>query len=65
MMTLDLVIPKLACSACVETVTRTVHDLDPAAEVEADPKTKQVRITTNASTEAIYTALSGAGYPPS
>ena len=45
-MTLEFTVPNLACSACVEAVTKAVQAVDAAAQVNADPKTKQVSVTT-------------------
>ena len=61
-MKLELSISDLACSACVETVTKAVQEVDAEAQVEADPKTKQVSIDTNASESAIKRAIAAAGY---
>ncbi|NJK62256.1 MAG: heavy-metal-associated domain-containing protein [Synechococcaceae cyanobacterium SM2_3_1] len=63
-MTLEFTIPKLACSACVETVTTTVRDLDANAEVQADPTTKQVLIVSTTPETDLRQALTAAGYPP-
>ncbi|MCJ2542388.1 heavy-metal-associated domain-containing protein [Thermostichus vulcanus] len=59
-----LTVPKLACSACVETVTKAVQQLDPQAQVQADPKTKQVVITSERPVSDLRQALTQAGYPP-
>jgi len=61
-MKLELSIPDLACSACVETVTKAVQGVDATAQVTADPKTKQVSVITNASETAIKDAITTAGY---
>ena len=61
-MRLDLIVPDLACSACVETVTQAVHGVDTAAQVTADSKTKQVSIISEASETAIRDAITTAGY---
>jgi len=61
-MTLQLNVPDLACSACVDTVTKAVQAIDAAAQVSADPKTKQVSIDTSASEAAVKTAITDAGY---
>ena len=37
-MTLDFKVPNLACSACVEAVTKAVKAVDSGAKVAADPK---------------------------
>ena len=61
-MKLELSVPNLACSACVETVTKAVQGIDATAQVTANPKTKQVSVITNASEAAIKNAITTAGY---
>lgn len=63
-MTLQLKVPKLACSACVNTVTKAVTAVDPTAQVKADTKTKIVSIETQKSEAEIKNAIASAGYPP-
>jgi copper chaperone len=60
---MELTVPKLACSACVATVTKAVHALDATAQVQADPKTKQVLITSTQPEAAVRHVLATAGYP--
>lgn len=62
-MTLQLMIPKLACSACVDTITKAVKTVAPKAKVQAEPKTKLVSIETQADQAAIKEAIAAAGYP--
>jgi len=52
----------MACSACVETITKAVQEIDPSATLDANLKTKQVQITTYQSDAAIKSAISNAGY---
>lgn len=61
-MTLNFTVPNLACSACVEAVTKAVKAVDEGAEVAADPKTKEVSVATSASESAIKEAIVAAGY---
>lgn len=61
-MALALTVPDLACSACVEAVTKAVHGIDAAADVIADAKTKQVKVVTTASEAAVKDAITTAGY---
>lgn len=61
-MKLDLTVPDLACSACVETVTKAIHGVDADAQVAADPKTKQVSVETAAPEADIKGAIANAGY---
>ncbi len=69
--TLEFTVPKLACAVCVGNVTKAVQALDADATVDADPNTKQVKISPSAAfaaTESVETALrdalTAAGYPP-
>ena len=62
-MTLTLKVPKMACSACVNTITQAIHSVDSNATVQAEPKTKLVDIETQASATAIKEALASVGYP--
>lgn len=62
-MTLQLRVPSIACSACVDTVTKAVKGVDPTAEVEADPKTKLVKVETQQPEMAIKQAIASVGYP--
>ncbi len=63
MMTLQLKVPNMACSACGDTITKAIKTIDPIATVQTDPKTKLVEIETQASSEAeISQAITAAGY---
>lgn len=62
-MTLQLKVPKMACSACVNTITKAVKTIDTNATVQADPKTKIVSVETQASETAIKKAIAAVGYP--
>ncbi|MEB3312687.1 MAG: heavy-metal-associated domain-containing protein [Cyanobacteriota bacterium] len=61
-MGIELTIPDLACAACVDTVTKAIQVIDAAAQVRADPTTKQVEVITQASEAAIKQAIVEAGY---
>lgn len=61
-MTIQLTVPDLACSACVDTVTQAIRAIDAAAQVNADPKTKQVTVTSEVSETEIKQAIATAGY---
>ncbi len=61
-MTLEFTVPDLACSACVDTVTKAIQAIDTTAQVNADSTTKQVEVATNASEAAIKQAIVEAGY---
>lgn len=61
-MTLQLTVPNMACSACSDTITKAIKEIDPAATVQADTKTKQVNIETQAAETDIKQAITDAGY---
>ena len=60
-MALQLTVSNMACSACADTITKAVQDVDPTAEVTADPKTKQVNIDTQTSEMTVREAIATAG----
>lgn len=62
-MTLQLKVPNIACSACVDTVTKAIKTVDANATVQAEPKTKQVSLETTAPETAIKEAIAAVGYP--
>ena len=61
-MTLQLTVPKMACSACVNTIIKAIKTIDPNATVQAEPKTKLVNIETQANIAAIKQAIAAVGY---
>ncbi|NEO34749.1 MAG: heavy-metal-associated domain-containing protein [Symploca sp. SIO3C6] len=62
MTTLELVIPDMACGACVETITKAIQALDASATVEANTQTKQLTINTTAAGTVMKDAIATAGY---
>lgn len=62
MMTLQLKVPNMACSACGDTITKAIKAIDPAATVQTDSKTKLVEVDTQASETEISQAITEAGY---
>jgi len=61
-MTLQFTVSNMACSACVETITQAIAAIDPAAQVEADSRTKQVNVETQKSETEVKQAIAAAGY---
>ena len=61
---LELNIAALSCGHCARAVTEAVHEIDPAAQVEVDLGTKQVRVQTQATREQVVAVLTDAGYAP-
>ena len=62
-MNLQLKVPKVDCSACSGTITNAVVTVNPAAIVQADLKTKQVKIETQVSEATIKNTIEAVGYP--
>ena len=62
-MTLQITVPKLACTTCVNTITQAIKTIDSTATVEGNPKTKIVNIETQGSETAIKEAIAAVGYP--
>ncbi|MFB2920681.1 heavy-metal-associated domain-containing protein [Aerosakkonema funiforme] len=61
-MALQLTVPNMACSACSDTITKAIKAIDLTATVQADTKTKQVNVETQAAETAIKQAIVDAGY---
>lgn len=61
-MTLEFQVPNMACSACATTITNAVTAIDSTATVDADPKTKQVKIETQQPEATVKQAIVAAGY---
>lgn len=61
-MTLEFNVPDMACAACVTAIANAVTAIDAAATVDADPKTKRVKIETQQSETAIKESIVAAGY---
>ena len=64
MTTLQLTVPDMACGACVATITQAIQGLDPGAQVQADPATKQVQVVTAVAMGPVRSAIEQAGYHP-
>ncbi len=70
-MTLQLTVPNMACSACATKITKAVKTVsalrnsegtDPAAQINVDPKSKQVNIDTQSNEAAVRDAIITTGY---
>jgi copper chaperone len=62
-MSLQLTVPKIACSSCVDTITKAIHTVDAQANIQANTKTKIVNVETQAPATAIKQVLANVGYP--
>ena len=61
-MSIQLIVPTMACSACGTTITQAIQAIDPAAIVQTDPKTKRVTVDTQITETTIKQAIIDAGY---
>jgi copper chaperone len=55
-------VPDLACAACVATIDRAIHAVDPQAKIVADPQTKLVQIESELPVATLATTIRAAGY---
>ncbi|WP_414620408.1 heavy-metal-associated domain-containing protein [Calothrix sp. CCY 0018] len=62
-MTIQLKVPNIACSACINTVTKAIKSVDADATVDADTKTKIVNVQSQQSENKIKEIIAEAGYP--
>jgi copper chaperone len=58
----ELQVEGMSCGGCVRSVTKSVQSVDSNARIDIDLPTKKVRVDTQASLEAVKTAISEAGY---
>ncbi|MBD2328246.1 heavy-metal-associated domain-containing protein [Alkalinema sp. FACHB-956] len=61
-MLIQLTIPDMMCSACANTISQAITEIDPQAKVEADPVTKLVKIESQTSEVDLRSAIVAAGY---
>ena len=63
-MTIQLTLPDMTCGHCARTVTATVQQVDPKAQLQIDLPRHQVAIESTLPAQAFAAALSEEGYPP-
>lgn len=56
-------VPDMSCGHYKATITEALEKLDDTVEIDADMETREIDVSSDASDEAILTALKGAGYP--
>ncbi|MEL6461554.1 MAG: heavy-metal-associated domain-containing protein [Cyanobacteria bacterium J06636_27] len=61
-MTIQLKVPGIACSACVNTVTKAIKSIDANATVDADTKTKIVNVQSQQPEDKIKEIIADARY---
>ncbi|MBV0881396.1 heavy-metal-associated domain-containing protein [Noviherbaspirillum sp. L7-7A] len=59
----ELQVESMNCGGCVRSVTRSVKSIDSKARVDVDLAAKMVRIASEASLDAVKSAITEAGYP--
>ncbi|WP_151777779.1 heavy-metal-associated domain-containing protein [Acinetobacter brisouii] len=57
-------IANMTCGGCARSVTATIKDLDPNAQVDIDVATKLVNVQSSATVEQLTEALTADGFPP-
>jgi len=63
-MTIELTLPDMTCGHCAKTVTTTVQQVDPSAQLKIDLPTHKVQIESTQPAQAFAAALTEEGYPP-
>ena len=63
-MTIELTLPDMTCGHCAKTVTATVQQVDPAAQLKIDLPTHHVTIESTQPAQVFAAALTQEGYPP-
>lgn len=58
----ELQVEGMTCGGCVRSVTKSVQSVDGNAKVDVDLPSKKVRVDTQASLDAVKSAISDAGY---
>ena len=61
----ELQVENMSCGHCVASVTKAVRALDGTAQVDVDLASKQVKVQSGASLDAVKAAIAEAGYPVS
>jgi copper chaperone len=56
-------IPDMSCGHCKATVEKTIHALDPAAQIEFDMAARRISVESRTDAARVKTSLAEAGYP--
>jgi copper chaperone CopZ len=56
-------IPDMSCGHCKATVEKTIHALDPEAQIEFDMAARRISVESSTDAVRVETALADAGYP--
>lgn len=63
-MTFEIQVKDMTCGHCVQTITKAVQSVNPAAQVHADVATHSVKINGEVDQAAVLAAISDAGFTP-
>ena len=58
-------IPDMSCGHCKATVEKTIHALDPTAQIEFDMVARRISIESTTDAARVQAALADVGYPAS
>lgn len=61
---MQITVPTIVCDKCAETITKAIHGVDPAAQVQISVEAKQVDIETSASESSLREAIVAVGHEP-
>lgn len=61
-MALKLNVPDISCDDCAQTISESIHTMEPDAKVDVDVDAKTVTVESAASEESIKQAIVAAGY---
>ena len=61
-MALELKVPSMVCTGCVDNITKQIKNNFPNATVNIDLETKMVNVETEASKESIVQVITDAGH---
>ena len=56
-------VENMTCGGCAKNVTKAVQSVDPAAQIETNPATRKVVVTSSRPRSEIEAVLAEAGYP--
>jgi copper chaperone len=61
---MKFLVKNMTCGGCARSVTATIKELDPQAEVNIDVQSKEVSVNTTLSYETLQKELDEVGFPP-